>query len=228
MTGSFRGFGPGLYEFFEGLIENNHKGWFTEHKAQYQTEVKEPLEALFDDLEPKFGAAKLFRINRDVRFSHDKTPYKTAQAGIIHVDGGVTRYLQVGPDGIMIGVGSPHMDAGQLARYREAVGGTPGESLAATVASLRRARYMVGTLGPDGITPEGDLKRVPAGFPPDHPRAALLRCKSLIAAVSFDRPAWLLKPKAVGEVATRWNAMQPVIDWLATHVGPADPRPPRR
>lgn len=222
--GSFRGFGPGLYEFFEGITEHNDKAWFTEHKALYVEAVRTPLEDLFDDLEPDFGEAKLFRINRDVRFSHDKTPYKTAQAGIIHLPGGATRYLQVSASGLMVGVGGPHFDSAQVARYREAVGGRPGEALAATIDGLRRSGHQVGTLGPEGITPEGELKRVPSGFAPDHPRADLLRYKSLIAAISFERPSWLATNRTVSEVAKRWRAMQPIADWLADHVGPGDPR----
>ncbi len=224
MAASFSGFGPGLYEFFEGLSAHNDRAWFAEHKAQYDSEVREPLEALFDDLEPEFGPARIFRIHRDVRFSKDKTPYKTAQAGLIDRGSGATRYLQVGADGVMIGVGAPHFDREQLSRFRLAVGGDDGEELADVLAGLRRRRYDVGTLGPDGITPTGELKRVPSGFPPDHPRADLLRYKSLIAAVSFDRPAWLESAKAVAEVATRWRLMQPLADWLERAVGPAAPR----
>lgn len=224
MGGVFRGFGPELYEFFEGITAHNDKAWFTAHRQQYETQVREPLEALFSDLESTFGEAKLFRIHRDVRFSKDKTPYKTAQAGLIHLPGGSTRYLQVNADGVMIGAGVPHMDAAQLARYREAVAGSPGEELASAIATLAKAKYIVGTLGPEGITPEGELKRVPRDYAPDHPRGDLLRCKSLIAAVSFDRPSWLGSAKAITEVSKRWTAMQPVIDWLDTHVGPAEPR----
>lgn len=224
MATSFSGFGPGLYEFFEGLAANNDRAWYAEHKSEYESQVRAPLEALFDDLEPEFGAARLFRIHRDVRFSRDKTPYKTSQAGLIDTGTGSTRYLQVDAVGVMIGVGAPHFDRDQLARYRQAVGGDAGEELAALVAGLRRRHYDVGTLGPDGITPVGELKRVPTGFPPDHPRADLLRYKSLIAAVSFERPGWLETSKAVAEVAKRWRVMQPLADWLDRAVGPPTPR----
>jgi uncharacterized protein (TIGR02453 family) len=224
VTATFRGFGPGLYEFFEGLSAHNDRAWFAEHKAQYECEVRVPLEELFDDLEPEFGPARIFRIHRDVRFSRDKTPYKTSQAGLIDQGAGATHYLQVGADGVMIGVGAPHFDRDQLSRYRRAVGSDEGEELADVLAGLRRRRYDVGTLGTDGITPTGELKRVPTGFPSDHPRADLLRYKSLIAAVSFDRPAWLGSSTAVAEVAKRWRLMQPLADWLERAVGPAAPR----
>ena len=230
MAPSFSGFGPGLYEFFEGLSANNDRAWYAEHKSEYESQVRAPLEALFDDLEPEFGAARLFRIHRDVRFSRDTTPYKTSQAGLIDTGTGSTLYLQVDADGVMIGVGAPHFDRDQLARYRGAVGGAAGEGLAAIIAKLRRKHHSVGTLGPEGITSVGELKRVPSGFPPDHPHADLLRYKSLIAAVSLERPAWLESSSAVAEVAKRWRGMLPIADWLDTNVGPAAPqeRRPRR
>lgn len=222
MSGSFSGFGPGLYEFFDGLEANNDRAWFAEHKGRYEAEVRDPLEALFDSLEDEFGPAKLFRIHRDVRFSKDKRPYKTAQGGLIRRPGGSTWYLQVDASGVMVGAGAPHFDRGQLERYRSAVGGSPGEALADHVAALRRRRYAVGTLGPSGVDPAGDLKRVPAGFATDHPRADLLRYKRLIVAVSSERPAWLTSSRAAAEVAKRWHAMQPVDDWLDEHVGPPE------
>jgi uncharacterized protein (TIGR02453 family) len=220
MGGSFSGFGPGLYEFFEGLEVNNDRSWFAEHKGRYESEVRDPLEALFDALEDEFGAAKLFRIHRDVRFSKDKRPYKTAQGGLIRRPGGSTWYLQVDASGVMVGAGAPHLDRQQLERFRSAIAGPAGEELADHVAALRRRRYTVGTLGPDGVDASGDLKRVPRGFAPDHPRADLLRYKCLIVAVSSERPTWLSSPKAVSEVAKRWRAMQPIDDWLDEHVGP--------
>lgn len=224
MSGTFRGFGEGLYEFFEDLEDNNERGWFHEHKARYEREVRAPLEALFEDLRPAFGEAKLFRIHRDVRFSRDKSPYKTSQAGVIHRPGGSTLYLQVDASGAMVGVGAPHLDREQVERYRLAVAGPTGEQFAALVADLRRRKYQVGVLSADGIDPAGDLKRVPAGFPPDHPRGDLLRYKSVIAAVSSERPAWLRSGRGVAEVAKRWTAMLPLADWLDTHVGPAAPQ----
>lgn len=223
MTTSFEGFGPGLYEFFEGLAVHNDRGWFAEHKVQYETEVRAPLEDLLDALEPEFGAARLFRLHRDVRFSKDKSPYKTQQGGLIDMGTGCTRYLHVDAAGIMLGTGAPHLDRDQLARFRDAVAGSPGEELGDVVRGLRRRRFDVGTLGPGGITPEGDLQRVPRGYPADHPRADLLRCKSLIAAVSFERPTWLESGRAVAEVTRRWRAMQPLADWIGAHVGAASP-----
>jgi hypothetical protein len=89
-----------------------------------------------------------------------------------------------------------------MARYREAVAGSAGEQLASAIANLTVAKYMVGTLGPEGVTPEGELMRVPRDYPPDHPQGDPLRYKSLIGAVPFDRPAG---PSSDGGTRTSHN-----------------------
>ena len=123
---AFRGFGPRVSTFFADLAEHNERDWFLAHKAEFVSDVKEPFEALLDALEPTFGPGKLFRINRDIRFSADKSPYKTAQAAIIDQGPRGTLYVQVSATGAMIGAGAPHFDPEQLRRYREAVAGDPG------------------------------------------------------------------------------------------------------
>ena len=166
MATSFSGFGRGLYEFFEGLAANNDRAWYAEHKSEYESQVRAPLEALFDDLEPEFGAARLFRIHRDVRFSRDKTPYKTSQAGLIDTGTGSTRYLQVDAVGVMIGVGAPHFDRDQLARYRQAVGGDPRRVVpgheAAVFEQFPAQRFDDGLLGSEIFLRPGDERRLVA------------------------------------------------------------------
>lgn len=220
MAPAFQGFGQAMLEFFEDLEDNNDKAWFDAHRSTYLDEVKAPLQALLDELEPEWGRAKLFRINRDIRFSADKRPYKTQQAALIDRGARGTLYVSVDADGIMVGCGTPHLDSAQVARWRAAVAGEPGEELADLVARLRRSSYVVGTLGREGITAEGDLKRVPKPYPADHPRADLLRLKALVAARSWQRPAWLGTRRTLTEVRRAWTATEPLADWLGTHVGP--------
>ena len=220
MAPAFQGFGQAMLEFFEDLEDNNDKAWFDAHRSTYLDEVKAPLQALLDELEPEWGRAKLFRINRDIRFSADKRPYKTQQAALIDRGARGTLYVSVDADGIMVGCGTPHLDSAQVARWRAAVAGEPGEELADLVARLRRSSYVVGTLGREGITAEGDLKRVPKPYPADHPRADLLRLKALVAARSWQRPAWLGTRLTLTEVRRAWTATEPLADWLGTHVGP--------
>ncbi len=229
MTDAFRGIPTTALEFFEDLEDNNHKAWFDEHRATYLADVKAPMQALLDELEDEFGTAKLFRINRDIRFSTDKRPYKTGQGAMIDRGGKGTLYVHVDADGLMVGCGAPHLDRDQVLRWREAVAGTAGEELAEIVAGLRRASYTVGTLGGEGITEDGDLKRVPKPYPPDHPRADLLRLKAIVAARSWARPRWLSTRRTVAEVRKAWTRTAPLADWLDRHVGPAtaEPRRPR-
>ena len=74
--------------FYEELAEDNSRDWFAANRARYEAEVRAPLEYLLDDLADEFGEGKVFRPNRDVRFSKDKSPYKTNAAAVIERDGG--------------------------------------------------------------------------------------------------------------------------------------------
>lgn len=216
--------------FFKDLAKNNHKEWFDANRKRYEASVKQPFHDFVLEvirrvhavdkrvhIEPKDA---IFRINRDIRFSADKRPYKTQQAALIDRGARGTLYVSVDADGIMVGCGTPHLDSAQVARWRAAVAGEPGEELADLVARLRRSSYVVGTLGREGITAEGDLKRVPKPYPADHPRADLLRLKALVAARSWQRPAWLGTRRTLTEVRRAWTATEPLADWLGTHVGP--------
>jgi uncharacterized protein (TIGR02453 family) len=216
----FTGFGPQVHDFFAALAEHNDRDWFLAHKPDYRTSVREPFEALLAELEPVFGPGRLFRINRDVRFSADKSPYKTVQGAVIERGERGTLYVQVNAEGAMVGAGVPQFDPGQLRRYREAVAGDAGAELATLVARLRRSSFAVGTLD-DGDVADGvgDLKRVPTPYPADHPRADLLKLKRIIAARSFERPAWLRSHAAVDRITSVWQRLDPLGDWLAEHVG---------
>src|ERR1051325_11884594 len=75
---AFRGWPAEALEFYEGLEADNSKTYWTAHKTVYDEKVHAPMLALLAELEPEFGAGKIFRPYRDVRFSADKSPYKTA------------------------------------------------------------------------------------------------------------------------------------------------------
>jgi uncharacterized protein (DUF2461 family) len=77
MEGSFSGWKGDFKGFFLGLQVNNSKPYFESHRKQYEHDVKAPMVALLADLEAEFGAARISRPNRDIRFSADKSPYKT-------------------------------------------------------------------------------------------------------------------------------------------------------
>ena len=115
MTG-FAGFGEGAVDFYDGLEADNSKAYWTDHRAVYENDVKAPMLALLAACEAEFGPGKIFRPYRDVRFSNDKTPYKThcgATAG--------PYYVHIGPDGLMAAGGYYMMAPDQVARFRTAV-----------------------------------------------------------------------------------------------------------
>src|SRR5262245_56431905 len=165
----FVGFPEQALIFYEGLEADNSKPYWTDHKSVYESCVRAPMEALLAELEAEFGAAKIFRPYRDVRFSKDKAPYKTA-IGASSQGGG---YVQLSARGLAVGGGYYHTASDQLQRLRRAVDDdVRGPELERIVAALRRSGYQV-----DGER----LKILPRGYPADHPRADLLRYKSMIA-----------------------------------------------
>jgi uncharacterized protein (TIGR02453 family) len=217
----FDGFPDRALEFYEGLLADNSKAYWTDHKTVYDTAVRAPMSALLDELGPEFGEAKLFRPYRDVRFSKDKTPYKTAVAAAIgdDVHGGL--YVQLSADGLMVAGGAHGLATDQARRLRAAVADDrPGRALVRVLDDLRAA----------GFTVQGErLKRVPAEFGSGHPRADLLLLKTLFAVQQHEPAAWLHTAKAQDVVARAWRQLNPLNDWLRRHVGPTrSERPPRR
>ncbi len=213
MSGSTTlGFPERALDFYEGLEADNSKAYWTAHREVYQACVRGPLEALLAALEPEFGPAKIFRPYRDVRFSRDKTPYKTAAAAAIgdDVQGGL--YVQLSAAGLLVAGGAHGLTTDQARRLRAAVADDrSGEALVQVLQEL----------GDAGFTVEAErLKRVPRELPADSPRADLLTCKTLFAARSHEPQEWLHTPEVVERVAADWRALRPLNDWLRQHVGP--------
>ena len=208
---AFSGISFVALDFYEDLEADNSKTFWTTHKHIYDEQVKAPLLELAAELEREFGPAKLFRPYRDVRFSKDKTPYKDHQ-GVYFAES--RRYLQISAAGMYASGGIYEMASDQVDRFRRAVADDlPGEALAQAVAGAAKAALRI----------HGDvLTRVPSGYPKDHPRAELLRHKSLYATREFGCPEWLQTPRAKTELVKAWRAMRPLIDWLDKHVGPSD------
>ncbi len=206
---AFAGFGEGAVEFFDGLAADNSKAYWTDQRAVYERDVRAPMQALLAACEAEFGPAKIFRPYRDVRFSADKTPYKThcgATAGSF--------YVQVGPDGLLAGGGYYGMAPDQLSRYRTAVDDSRrGEDLARRVAALVGA----------GVEIRGEqLKTRPKGVAPDHPRLDLLRHKGLYGGRTWEPDDALHGPETLERVTSTWRTLRPLIEWLADHVGPSE------
>ncbi len=204
---AFRGWPVEAVEFYEGLVADNSKTYWQAHKATYDEHVRAPMLELLEELAPRWGAGKIFRPYRDVRFSADKTPYKTHIGALLERGG----YVQLGADGLAAGRGTWHLEADELRRFRAAVDDeSTGAALARIVTELR-----VG--GIDVIARES-LRTVPRGFDREHPRADLLRHKGLAAWQAWPVGAWLGTPKARRRVVSLLEAAQPLNDWLHAHV----------
>lgn len=215
----FSGFPAEMYEFWEQLEANNNREWFQRHKAEFESAIKTPMRLLCDELEAKYGDAHVFRINRDIRFSKDKSPYKLEQGAVFGESISAGFYFHVDADGIMIGCGYPELAADQLERFRAAVAAdTTGAAFETVVRTLRRGGFDVGSLQGNQIA-EPDLKRVPKPYPPDHPRGDFLRLKKIVAVKTFDRPAWLSKRVATKRIAENWEKTRPLVQWMTEHVG---------
>ena len=179
-----------------------------------------PMRALLDLLEPEFGAFKVFRMNRDVRFSADKSPYKTAHAASPSSDGAtplradqrhrLVRRRRHVPHGARPTRALPRRGRRRPQRRRARGGDRVGP---------RVPRLDIG-----GVEPP--LATAPRGWPKDHPRVELLRMKGLITLRDLGAPAWLHTRRAANEVAKVWRAGAPVSNWLDANVGPSE-EPPR-
>jgi uncharacterized protein (TIGR02453 family) len=206
---AFTGWPPAALEFYRGLEADNSKRYWLEHRHVYDEDVEAPMLELLDELSDEFGRARVFRPYRDVRFSHDKSPYKTTIAAMIG-----SGYVQLSARGLMAGAGTYHMDTDQLNRYRDAVDDDPaGAELERIVGDLRRGGLEVHA--------SDALKTAPRGFAKDHPRVELLRLKGIVASRSWPAAAWLGTPAAKERVVEVFRASAPLVDWLAGHVGPS-------
>lgn len=205
---AFGGWPEEALRFYEGLEADNTKSYWTSHKAVYTEKVLGPMEDLAELLAPEFGEAKIFRPYRDIRFSHDKTPYKTHIGAVI----GGKIYVQFSADGLAAGAGMWRMEPDQLARYRAAVAddGRGGE-LADIVEALEKAGIE--------IHGHGELKSAPRGYPADHPRIRLLRYKGLTSWQGWPPEPWLHTAAAADRVVAFYRASADLDSWLATHVG---------
>jgi uncharacterized protein (TIGR02453 family) len=207
---AFDGWPAEALEFYEGLEADNSKAYWTAHKEVYERDVRGPMVALLDELAPEFGSGKVFRPHRDVRFSPDKSPYKTTIGATLEEG-----YVQLSAQGLAAASGMYVMAPDQLVRYRHAVADDlPGERLHGIVTDIQRAHGCE-------VTGHGMLKTAPRGFARDHPRVELLRHKGLVVWKQWPVAAWLGTAAAKDRVAELLRACRPLNAWLADNVGPS-------
>lgn len=212
----FTGFPAWGVRFYGQLQDNNTKEFWGQHKSEWERAVRDPMRDLVEELEDEFGPATVFRPNRDLRFSADKSPYKTYQGAIAGPAAGIGFYVQLDAEGLLVGGGFHTHSPAQTDRFRAAIEADPSG------ADLER---ITGALTTDGYALEGAaLKTRPKGVDADHPRLDLLRRKEIMALRRLGTPQWLESPEALDQVREHWAAIRPLTEWIVTHVGPAESR----
>lgn len=222
---AFEGFPPEGFRFFRELAVNNNREWFQEHKQDYidylQTpavslvvELGERLKSEFPGIEYDLrtnGAGSIMRIYRDIRFSKDKTPYKT-HIGINFWEGSQKKgspgfHLFMDSESATFYGGYHVFPKEYLAAYREAVANdTSGEKLRKGLDSLSKLQSF--EFGGE------QLKKVPPGYDKDSPRGDLLRYKGLWVKSPKLDPKTLASPKLVDTCAASAHSMGAVHRWF--------------
>ena len=214
---SFEGWPAEALTFYQGLEVDNSKAYWTRQKDVYEAAVREPLAELLGELEPEFGAGRLYRPLRDTRFSNDKSPYKTA-ACVTFEQGGM---VQISATGLAALMGFGGLAPDQLERYRACV---LDDAKAAALLTLIEQSAARGVDVADGEM----LKGAPRGYPKEHPRMDLLRKKDLYTRRDWPVEPWLGTAEAKEHVVEFLRASRPLHGWLAEHVGDTERHRPRR
>ena len=209
----FAGFGDEAYDFYLGLMADNSKEYWTEHKQVYESAVREPMEALLEQLAPTFGGTpSMFRPYRDIRFSKDKSPYKTHQGAFLNSAPGVGYYISLNADGLHLGGGFHAHDREQTARFRAAVDSdATGDALTGIVAKLEKRGFSVGGK---------QVRTRPRGVPADHPRLELMR-REYITAGRDVAPDEARGAAFATTVKKEWQAITPLVEWVMANAAPS-------
>lgn len=222
------GFRPGALTFLRGLKKNNRKEWFEEHRDNYEREIKQPLLALIEEVDVRLAAfapeiigsprKSMFRIYRDVRFSKDKSPYKThAASWFYHRDGGSSVggeaahggagfYFHLAPESTFLGGGIWMPPRPVLNRIRQQIVDDQEGFEDIVLAPGFKRRF-------GAIEKESMLKRPARGFAADHPAGDWLRYQSFTAGRELTKDE-ALSPKLPDILARHYEAMTPFVRWL--------------
>jgi uncharacterized protein (TIGR02453 family) len=225
MNKKFQVFPPETIQFFRDLEANNNRDWFMEHKRDFIDYVQTPAVAFIGSMGTRLqviapniiadlrtnGAGSLMRIYRDVRFSKDKTPYKT-NLGIIFWEGAGKKtenpgfYFHLASNELSLYCGVHMFTKEVMTKYRTFVDNEHhAEELSEIMAAIQAEGCQVG----------GDqYKRVPTGFKVDHPSAELLKYKGLHASIRDLAPDLITKPDFMDYTFEKWRIMAPLHQWL--------------
>jgi uncharacterized protein (TIGR02453 family) len=223
-------FTPAALKFLRGLAKNNNKQWFEEHRAAYESELREPMRDLIGEMDAKLTAfapeiggdpkRSMFRINRDIRFSKDKSPYKTHAACWFHhrratshvgteADAGSAGfYFHLEPGRSMVGAGLWMPPRPQLNKLRDAIADDP-DGFERVVRGLKKF---------GGLDGEAVLTRMPRGFSEDHPAAKWLRYQSFTSGRLLE-DAQVTSQKLPAVLARDFESMLPLVRFLNRAIG---------
>lgn len=217
----FEGFPRQGIQFFKKLKRNNNRSWFEKHKDDYEDFAKAPMQSFIFALQPYFATfapefelspkRSIFRIYRDVRFSKDKTPYKTHIAAHFVLRGkekgflGSDYYFHIEPGDVFIGGGIYMPDSDQLKKIRRAIAQRPEEFL--SIIQNREFKRKFGLL-------KGDkLQRIPKGFDENHPMAEWLKLKQFFVGVDLPESS-CYKASLVDTIAGVCKIAAPLVQFL--------------
>jgi uncharacterized protein (TIGR02453 family) len=223
----FLGFPREGLDFLSSLAEHNNRAWFEDHKKTYVTALARPAQAFvvalgerLKTIEPRLqydtrlnGSGSIYRIYRDIRFSKDKTPYKTHldMAFWVGEDKKASPSLfgmRIEAQGGIALAGHYHFEDDFKSQFQTAVDDSSrGEALQSHLRDLKEAGYAI----------EGEqYQRVPGGYDSNHPRGNLLRYKGLYALSPAIPPEVLTRPELVQVVYDHCLKMAPLHHWLVT------------
>ena len=233
MTETFRGFGRGALTFLRQLKKNNRREWFQANKETYDNEVLAPLRLFVEEVDVRFGTLapefvgdpkrSIFRIYRDVRFSKDKSPYKTHAAcwfkhqnssegvGSETHGAGAGFYFHLEPGASFVGGGIWMPPRPTLNQLRDSIASKSRDFEKSMSAPAFKRRF--GTLSEESM-----LTRLPRGFAPGHPAEKWLRYQSFTAGAELS-DADVLHQRLVDKVAKDYRTLLPIVRWLNQSLG---------
>jgi uncharacterized protein (TIGR02453 family) len=222
-----RHFSPALFKFLRDLKANNSREWFKANKPRYEEEVRQPALRFITDFAPHLGkiskffradprpvGGSLFRIYRDIRFSKDKSPYKTHVGIHFRHEAGKDAYtpgfyLHLEPVTVFVGVGLWHPDNTTLRKIRDAVVNDPGRFKRSIGGKKFKERFVV--------TGES-LKRPPVGYDPEHPLIDYLKLKDFTALARLNQKD-VTSAGFIARFAAECRAGSPLVKFICQAVG---------
>jgi uncharacterized protein (TIGR02453 family) len=222
-----RHFDKEFFEFLKELKQNNNREWFQANKERYKSVVQDQLLRFISDFakplhdisrefvaDPRPSGGSMFRVYRDVRFSKDKSPYKThAAAQFRHRAGKDAHapgfYLHLEPGNVFVGAGSWHPGAEALGAIRSAIADKPKKwQKVLNEPGFAESHKLVGE----------SLKRPPRGFDPDHPLIEEIKRKDFISVENFSQTK-ACSAGFIDLVAESFRTAAPLVRFLTEAVG---------